>query len=132
MSKMDEAVRRVTPLTVLPDIGMAVRQYLDLGFHPVDTGNPDCVGLRAGDTYLLVATQAFMERQFRPWTVALLVNRTTPYIYVASLDEAKMRLSPTTAVVEQSAARDGSREAVVETDGQYFLLAEKVATAERA
>ena len=127
---MDERVRRVTPLTVLPDISATVQQYLDLGFEPVETGTPDCVGLRAGQTYLLLATQAFMERQFRPWTVALLVNRTTPYIYVASLDEAKMRLSPTTAVVEQSAIRDGCREAVVETDGQYFLLAEKVAAAE--
>lgn len=123
---MQEQVRRVTPLTVLPDIGVTVQQYLDLGFKPVDTGNPGCVGLRAGETYLLLATQAFMERQFRPWTVALLVNRTTPYIYVASLDEAKAKLSPMAAVVEQSSVRDGSREAVIETDGQYFLLAEKV------
>ena len=126
MSGIEQQVRRVTPLTVLPDIGMAVQQYVDLGFEPVDTGNPECVGLRAGSTYLLLATKAYMERQFRPWTVALLVNRTTPYIYVASLDEAKARLSPTTAVVEQSSVRDGCREAVVETDGQYFLLAEKV------
>ncbi len=123
---MDERVRRVTPLTVLPDISATVQQYLDLGFEPVETGTPDCVGLRAGQTYLLLATQAFMERQFRPWTVALLVNRTTPYIYVASLDAAKASLSPTAAIVEQALAQEGTREAVVETEGQYVILAEKV------
>ena len=123
---MDGQARRVTPLTVLADISVAVQQYRDLGFEPVETGTPDCVGLRAGQTYLLLATQAFMERQFRPWTVALLVDRTTPYIYVASLDAAKASLSATAAIVEQAQAREGTREALVESDGQYFILAEKV------
>ena len=127
MEAEEQPVRRVTPLTVMADIALTLQQYLDLGFQQVDTGNPQCVGLRAGQTYLLLASQAYMERMFRPWTVALLVDRTTPYIYVDSLDEAKARLSPMAAVVEQSAIRDGSREAVIETDGQYFLLAEKVA-----
>ena len=129
MEAEEQPVRRVTPLTVMADIGLTLQQYLDLGFQQVDTGNPQCVGLRAGQTYLLLASQAYMERMFRPWTVALLVDRTTPYIYVESLDEAKARLSPMAAVVEQSAVRDGSREAVIETDGQYFLLAEKVTAA---
>ena len=123
---MDGQARRVTPLTVLADISVAVQQYRDLGFEPVETGTPDCVGLRAGQTYLLLATQAFMERQFRPWTVAPLVDRTTPYIYVASLDAAKASLSATAAIVEQAQAREGTREALVESDGQYFILAEKV------
>lgn len=126
---MDGPIRRVTPLTVLPDISVAVQQYLDLGFEQVETGTPDCVGLRAGATYLLVATQAFMERQFRPWTVALLVERTTSYIYVASLDAAKASLAPTAAVVEQASTREGTREAVIEADGHYFILAEKLASA---
>ena len=82
--------------------------------------------MRAGTTYQLLVTQAYMERQFRPWTVALLVDRTTPYIYVDCLDEAKAKLSPISAVVEQSAVRDGIREAVIETDGLYLVLAEKV------
>ena len=123
---MEDQVRRVTPLTVLPDITLAVEQYLALGFDLVESGTPDWVGLRAGQTLLLLASQACMERQFRPWTVALLLERTTPYIYVASLDEAKARLAPTAAVVEQSPPRDGVREALIETDGHYFLLAEKL------
>lgn len=124
---MDDLARRVTPLTVLPDIREAVEMYLALGFEPVDSGHAGCVGLRAGQSYQLLATKAFMERQFSPWTVAVLLNRTTPYIYVASLDEAKSRLSPLAAIVEQSPVRDGVREAVIDADGQYLLLAEKVA-----
>ena len=123
---MDILARRVTPLTVMADITEAVELYRALGFEPVDTGHEGCVGLRAGHSYQLVVTKSYMERLFSQWTVALLLNRTTPYIYVGSLDEAKSKLSPTAAVVEQSTAKGISREAVIEVDGQYIVLAEKV------
>lgn len=126
----DELARRVTPLTVVADLADTVATYLALGFERVDTGDDGCVGLRAGQTFHVVATKAHMERQFSPLTVALLLDRTTPYIHVSSLDEAKARLSPLAAVVEQAAPRFGSREAVVETDGQLLVLAEKVADAQ--
>jgi hypothetical protein len=122
--------RRVTPLTVSADIAEAVQMYLALGFEAVETGHPGCIGLRAGHSYQLLASKAFMERRFSPWTVAVLLDRSTPYIYVASLDEAKARLSPLAAIVEQSAVVDGSREAVIDADGLYLVLAEKVEGAE--
>jgi hypothetical protein len=121
-----ELARRVTPLTVVADLTETVATYLALGFEQVDSGDAGCVGLRAGGTYHVVATKAHMERQFSPLTVALLMDRTTPYVYVTSLDEAKARLSPVAAVVEQAAATGGVREAVVETDGQLLVLAEKL------
>ena len=45
-----------------------------------------------GDTYLILATAAHMARQFQPDTVERLTERTTPYLYVRSLDEALSRL----------------------------------------
>lgn len=123
---MDDLARRVTPLTVVADLAETVATYVALGFERVDSGEAGCVGLRAGFTYHVVATKAHMERQFSPLTVALLLDRTTPYVYVSSLDEAKARLSPMAAIVEQAAAGDGVREAVVETGGQLLVLAEKI------
>lgn len=122
----DELARRVTPLTVVADLAETVATYVALGFEPVESGDAGCVGLRAGPTYHVVATKSYMERQFSPLTVALLLDRTTPYVYVSSLDEAKARLSPMAAIVEQAAPGDGVREAVVETGGQLLVLAEKV------
>jgi hypothetical protein len=123
---MDDLARRVTPLTVVADLAETVATYVALGFERVESGEPGCVGLRAGPTYHVVATKAHMERQFSPLTVALLLDRTTPYVYVSSLDEAKARLSPMAAIVEQAAPGDGVREAVVETGGQLLVLAEKI------
>ncbi|KIL99842.1 hypothetical protein CCC_02631 [Paramagnetospirillum magnetotacticum MS-1] len=123
---MQDLSRRVTPLTVSADIAEAVRLYQALGFEVVDSGNPGWVGLRAGHSHQILASKAFMERRFSPWTVAVLLDHTTPYIYVSSLDEAKARLSDSAAIVEQSAVVDGSREAVIDADGLYLVLAEKV------
>jgi len=50
---MNEMTHRVTPLTVLTDIGLALARYRGPGFDVVYAG---CVGLRAGGTYLILAT----------------------------------------------------------------------------
>lgn len=129
MEPNDLPARRVTPLTVLRDLSETVRSYRALGFELVETDDPGCVGLCIGGTYQVLATKAHMERKFSAFTVALLLDRTTPYIYVASLDQAKELLADSGSVVEQGAPADGTREAVVELDGQLLLLAEKLETA---
>jgi hypothetical protein len=121
---MDDLVRRVTPLTVLPDIVAATEQYHQLGFALVETEDPGCVGLRAGDTYLLLATSAHMAEDFPPATVERLIGRTIPYIHVQSLTAAKDRLPASAAV--QTSGRSGTSEILVEQDGQYIILAEKM------
>jgi len=107
----------------------AVEQYLALGFTAVETGSPDCVGLRAGGTYLILVSADYMAGDFQPATVARLVGRTVPYIYVSSVAAAKERLSAAAFIVEQVVTRGGTMEAVVEQGHQYLLLAEKGADA---
>lgn len=72
---MGESVLRVSPLTVMEDIGPALSRCRGLGFAVVETEDPGCVGLRAGDSYLILATVAHMARQFRPGTVERLAGR---------------------------------------------------------
>jgi hypothetical protein len=77
---MNNMVQRVTPLTVLTDIKPSLSRYRGLGFDVVDTGDPGCVGLRAGDTYLILATVQHMAGQFPSAVVQRLTDQTTPYL----------------------------------------------------
>jgi hypothetical protein len=121
-------ILRVTPLTVLSDIGPALSRYLALCFETMETGDAGCVGLRAGDTYLILATAAHMARQFQPDTVERLTERTTPYLYVRSLDEALSRLPASATVVERAVTDHGTAEALVEDAGEFMILVQKIAS----
>lgn len=114
--------RRVTPLTILPDIGPSLARYRSLGFTPVETEHPGCVGLRAGNTYLILCTSAFMTGDFQAGSIAPLVGWTIPYIWVESVVAAKTAFA---RVVEEVVTRAGSREALVEEGGQWAILAER-------
>jgi hypothetical protein len=93
----------------------------------VDTGDPGCVGLRAGGTYLILATVDHVAGQFRPAAVQRLTDQTTPYIHVRSLEEALALLPTTAVVIEKAPTLHGTIEALVEDDGQCMILAEKCA-----
>lgn len=121
---MDELVRKVTPMMVLPDIRPVLKQYLALGFEPVPTDDPGCVALRAGKTHLMLVSVDLMHKDFKKTTVAPLVGSTVPYLHVTSLADAKERLEPSAMVVEESYTGGGTREAVVVQHGQFLILAE--------
>ncbi len=113
--------RRVTPLTILPDIGPSLARYRGLGFAVIETENPGCVGLRAGPSYLILCTTTFMAGDFRGGTVATLEGRTIPYIRVDSLNRATGAYS---RLAELVTTRAGTREALVEDNGEWAILAE--------
>ena len=115
---------RVTPLTVLPEIGPTLRRYLALGFEPVATDDPGCVGLRAGTTAVILASAAFMAGDFAAAHVSSLAGRTITYVHVASVDEVTARLPTTTRIVQDVRTRGGTREVLVEDSGDHLILAE--------
>lgn len=121
---MDRLVRRITPLTVLPDIAPMLRQYQDLGFETVETGEPGCVGVRVGDTGLILATAEHMAADFGT-AAAPLTGQTIPYIYVRSVADAAASFAPPATVVSQTLTRGKTFEALVERNGQHMILAEK-------
>lgn len=123
---MDELVLKVTPMMVLPDIKPILRQYLALGFEMVDSGDPGCVGLQAGNSHLILLAMGLMGRDFRQTTVAPLVGATVPYIHVRSLAEALDRLEAGAQVIEEAKTNGGTLEAVVVQHGQFMILAQKV------
>ena len=122
----DSLIKRVTPLTILTNIGPALSQYLELGFTHIETGDAECVGLGAGSTYLILATANFMAGDFRVKTVSPLVGRTIPYIYVRSIAEAKESLDQESNIIEMVNTRAGTTEAVVMCEDQHLILAAKI------
>lgn len=123
---MENLVCRVTPLTVLRDIVPTAHQYRGLGFEMVDTGNSNCVGLRAGNSYLILATADHMVGDFPLELIEPLVGKTILYIHVQSLELARARLPSSALVLSQATTRSGTIEALVKEDEQYLILSEKM------
>lgn len=121
---MEELVRKLTPMMVLPDVRPVLKQYLALGFEAIPTEDPGCVGVRAGKSHLMLVSVEMMHKDFKRTTVAPLVGSTVPYLHVTSLAEAKARLDASAMVVEESYTSGGTREAVVVQHGQFLILAE--------
>jgi ethanolamine utilization microcompartment shell protein EutS len=120
-------VLRVTPLMVLSDIRPSMIRYQDLGFERVDSGHDGCMGMRAGDTSVILASDAFMSSDFDADHIARLVGHTIKYIHVTSVEHAKRRLSANAHILQEVRTRGGTREALVNDDGDVLILAERLA-----
>lgn len=119
----DGPVRRVTPLTILDGMGPARRLYESLGLTIIETGDPGCIGVQAGATHLILCTVAFLRGDYIVADFTPLLGRTIPYLWVRSLQEARVADAN---VVEAVTTRNGTREALIEHGGQWAILAETV------
>lgn len=118
---------RITPMVVLPDIAPTLRRYEALGFERVESGDDGCVGMKAGQTALILASVAFMSADYDALLTDRLIGQTIPYIHVESVKQATARLDPVATVLQDVWTRGGTRELLVEDSGDLFILAEKVA-----
>ncbi|WP_353860731.1 helix-turn-helix transcriptional regulator [Azospirillum formosense] len=113
--------RRVTPLTILPNIAPSLARYRSLRFALIETEDPGCVGLRAGPSQMILCSTAFMAGDFQSGSLAALEGWTIPYIWVESVDRAKDAYA---RLAELVTTRAGTREALVEDAGEWAILAE--------
>ena len=120
-------VLRVTPMMVLADILPALARYEALGFERVENGDAGCVGLRAGQTAVVLASTSFMRADFGAANASRLAGQTINYIHVASVDEVRRGLAPSATILQDTRTRGGTRELLVDDSGDLFILAEKVA-----
>lgn len=114
-------VRRTTPLTILPDIAPDLDRFRRMGFGVIETNNPGCVGVVAGSSYHILCTQAFMAGDYPADIIGPLVGQTIPYIWVSSLETASHAWDQ---VVHKKVTCGGTREALVEGNNQWTILAE--------
>lgn len=124
---MDQFALRVTPLTVAPDIAPAVARYEALGFGRVETGDAECVGMRAGASYAILTTTARFGADFGAAEAERLSGTTLSYVHVASTDEAVERLPASARILADVRTGGGTRELLVEDGEDRFILAEKLA-----
>ena len=120
-------VLRVTPMMVLADITPALTRYEALGFERVETGDAGCIGLRAGQTAVILASTSFVRGDFGAANASRLAGQTINYIHVASVDEVSRGLAPSAVILQDARTRGGTRELLVDDNGDLFILAEKVA-----
>ena len=114
-------------MMVLADITPALARYEALGFERVETGDAGCIGLRAGQTAVILASTSFVRGDFGAANASRLAGQTVNYIHVASVDEVRRGLSPSAVVLEDARTRGGTRELLVDDGGDLFILAEQVA-----
>jgi hypothetical protein len=113
-------------MTVLADISSALERYQSLGFERIESGDPGCIGMQAGQTAVILATTAYLRGDFEAGLVARLAGQTFPYIHVSSVDGARAEL-PTATVLQDVQTRGGTRESVMDDGGHLFILAETTA-----
>ena len=116
---------RITPMMIVPDIAPSLGRYEALGFARVETGDAGCVGLQAGHTALILASEAFVSGDFGPALATRLSGETVKYIHVSSTEEAAGRLSSRAVVLRDVQTRAGTREVLVEEGGDLLILAEQ-------
>lgn len=123
---MDTDPYRIISLIVLPDPVAYQKRCLEMGFSSVEINVPGCLVLRAGDSYLALATAESMAANYGPESMASLVGRATPYVYVPSLDASKERLGENAVVRDEVVSNRGTREALVEFEGQRMIIAQQL------
>jgi len=114
-------------MMVLVDITSALSRYEALGFERVESGDAGCVGLRAGQTAVILASTSFVRGDFGAANASRLAGQTINYIHVASVDAARRAVSPSAAILEDVRTRGGTRELLVDDCGDLFILAEQIA-----
>lgn len=112
-------------MMVLADVTPALRRYQALGFERVETGDAGCIGLKAGQTAVILASTSFVRGDYGPANASRLAGQTIKYIHVVSVDAARRGLSPAATIPEDVRTRGGTRELLVEDDGDLFILAER-------
>lgn len=111
---------------VLDDIGPSLTRYENLGFEHVPSGDNGCIGMRAGDTAVILASAAFMKGDYDAAHVGRLVGQTVKYIHVPSVERATERLSTRAQILQDVRTRAGTREVLVTDDDDLLIFAERM------
>jgi hypothetical protein len=115
---------RTTQMLVLADITTAIERYERLGLSRISTGDDGCVGMLAGETGVILATAEFMTGDFGAEATEAILGRAINYLRVTSVDVAKANLSPDAVVFKDAITRIGTRELLVDNQGEPLILAE--------
>jgi hypothetical protein len=119
-----EPARRATQMFVMTDITSAIERYERLGFARIPTEDEGCIGMLAGSTGVILVTTEFIEGDLGTENAETISGRTINYVWVRSVDRAKESLPPGAIVLNDVVTRIGTRELLVDDDGDLLILAE--------
>ncbi|MGI9386850.1 MAG: hypothetical protein ACR2OX_05420 [Methyloligellaceae bacterium] len=116
--------QRVTPLYLVDDLIAARRRYAALGFDIVETGDPELLGMRAGDTGFIVATAEHARQTMPSQFVEALQTGPVLYIWVDSVDAVRSNLAD--PVIDERVTNYGTWELFVESRVGLVIFAERL------
>ncbi len=116
--------QRVTPLFLVDDMRTARRRYTALGFDVVETGDPHYVGMRAGDTGIILATPEHAERTMPSEIFETLKKGPVLYIWVESIDVIRNHLVD--PIIDERVTDYGTWELFAESRVGPVIFAERL------
>lgn len=116
--------QRVTPLYLVDDLISARRRYAALGFDIVETGDPELVGMRAGDTGLILATEQHAKHTMPRKFFEALKTGPVLYVWVDSVESVRPNLAD--PVIDERVTSYGTWELFVESRIGLVIFAERL------
>jgi len=116
--------QRVTPLYLVDDLISARRRYAALGFDIVETGDPELLGLRAGETGFIVATPHHARKTMPQRFFEGLQTGPVLYVWVESVDAVRPNLAD--PVIDERVTDYGTWELFVESRVGLVIFAERL------
>lgn len=121
---MELKAKRVTAMTVLPDLSEWVARYQALKFERVPGEGDDIIGFLANKTGVMAVTTAFLAREIGDDLARRLEGLTIPYIYVEEVDASCAALPAGAEVLSDFTLPGGTREMLVKDATGYMILAD--------
>lgn len=116
--------QRVTPLYLVDDLISARRRYAALGFDIVETGDPELLSMRAGETGFIVATSQRAKQTMPQRFFEALQTGPVLYIWVDSVETVRPNLAD--PVIDERVTGYGTWELFVESRVGLVIFAERL------
>ena len=120
--------QRVTPFYIVDDINAARRRYSALGFDVTETEGPECLGMSAGDTGIMLATPLHAVRTMPKEAAKSLQKGPALYVTVESIDAVRCSLAD--PIIGERVTDYGTWEIFVESRVGLVIFAEQLSEPE--
>ncbi|GJM03995.1 MAG: hypothetical protein DHS20C08_24960 [Rhodomicrobium sp.] len=127
-SREKPSPKNATPLYVVDDISSAQRRFSAMGFEMFDTSDNDRVGMRAGESRILLMDETKAQRALPPEVMASLKHGPALFVWVDSIDETRSRIAD--PVIAEMVTGYGTWELFVESRIGLIIFAEKLTKGE--
>lgn len=127
-SREKPSPKNATPFYVVDDIVSAQRRFSAMGFELFETKDEGRVGMRAGDSRIMLMDQQIAQRALPPEVMTSFKYGPALFVWVDSIDETRSRIAD--PVIAEMVTGYGTWELFVESRIGLIIFAEKLTKGE--